>query len=124
MKKHLLRLMLLVITMLTGGTNIWADDWSIDFTVIGQRYDDKTGVTISETVATINRTTMGTCTVGEEALDSRFVLQTGTTWLMRTRNGLYQGNGGPRSMGMLNCSKGQIITIVGTGDPIPPAMPR
>lgn len=111
--------MLLIVTMLTGGTNIWADDWSIDFSVIGQRYDDKTGVTISETAAVIDRITMGTCTVGEEALDSRFVLQTGTKWLMRTRNGLYQGNGGPRSMGMLNCSKGQIITIVGTGDPNP-----
>ena len=111
--------MILIVTMLTGGTNIWADDWSIDFSAIGQKYSDMTQVTISETAAVIDRTTMGTCTVGEEALDSRFVLQTGTAWLMRTRNGLYQGNGGPRSMGMLNCSKGQIITIVGTGDPNP-----
>ena len=112
MKKHLLRTMLLIVTMLTGGTNIWADDWSIDFSAIGQRYDDKTGVTISETVATIGRTPMGTCTVSEEALDSRFVLQTGTTWLMRKANGLYSSNGGARSMGMLNCSKGQIITNI------------
>lgn len=94
-------------------------EWSIDFAELGANYDDKTGVTISASVATIGGTTMGTCTVGSDALNENFVLQTGTTWLMRKASGLYQGNGGGRAMGMLACTKGQIITIVGTGDPNP-----
>ena len=62
---------------------------------------------------------MGTCTVSGDALNSNFVIQTSTNWLMRKSSGLYQRNGGGRSMGMLACTKGQIITIVGTGDPNP-----
>ena len=95
------------------------DEWSIDFASIGENYDDKTGVTISASVAKVGGTDLGTCTVSSEALDQHFVLQTGTTWLMRKANGLYQGNGGGRAMGMLGCTKGQVITIVGTGDPNP-----
>ena len=117
MKKHLLRTMLLIVTMLTGGTNIWADDWSIDFSAIGQKYSDMTQVTISETAAVIDRTTMGTCTVGEDVLDSHFVLQTGTTWYMRGANGLFQATRDARAMGILNCTAGQTIAIVCTGNP-------
>lgn len=117
MKKHLLRTMLLIVTMLTGGTNIWADEWSIDFSAIGQKYSDMTQVTISETAAVIDRTTMGTCTVGEDVLDSHFVLQTGTTWYMRGANGLFQATRDARAMGILNCTAGQTIAIVCTGNP-------
>ncbi len=96
-----------------------ATGWSIDFAALGGNYPDKTKVTISSTVATIGGTTMGTCTVGEEALDSKFVLQTGTNWTLRMENGLFQDNGGGRAMGFRNCTANQIITIVGTGDPNP-----
>ena len=118
MKKHLLK-SLLVGVMTLAATGAWAEEWSIDFAAVGANYADKTSVTISESVATIGGTAMGTCTVSGDALNSNFVLQTGTTWLMRQSNGLYQGNGGGRAMGFLNCTKGQIITIVGTGDPNP-----
>lgn len=115
MKKFLLFVLSMVVTMGAKATG----EWSIDFAELGANYDDKTGVTISASVATIGGTTMGTCTVGSDALNENFVLQTGTTWLMRKASGLYQGNGGGRAMGMLACTKGQIITIVGTGDPNP-----
>ena len=115
MKKFLLFVLSMVVTIGAKATG----EWSIDFAALGANYDDKTGVTISETVATIGGTTMGTCTVSGDALNSNFVIQTGTTWLMRKASGLYQGNGGGRAMGMLACTKGQIITIVGTGDPNP-----
>ncbi len=118
MKRNLLKSVLLTLMVLVGGS-AWAEDWSIDFAALGGNYPDKTGVTISASVATIGGTTMGTCTVGEEALDSRFVLQTGTTWMIRQANGLYQGNGGGRAMGFLGCTADQTITIVGTGNPNP-----
>ncbi len=117
MKKKIFTLLTLLATVCSGA---WATgEWSIDFTAIGGNYPDKTGVTISSSVATIGGTTMGTCTVKEEALNENFVLQTGTTWMIRQANGLYQGNGGGRAMGMLGCTAGQIITIVGTGNPNP-----
>jgi len=119
MKKFTTLKTLLVGLLALGATSAWADEWSIDFSAIGQNYDDKTGVTISTKVATIGGTDMGTCKVGNEDLNSNFVLQVGTSWLMRKSSGLYQGNSGGRAMGMLNCTKNQIITIVGTGDPNP-----
>ena len=115
--KKILSIFLLLLSVAIGA---WAgDEWSIDFASIGQNYEDKTGVTISASVAKVGGTDLGTCTVSDDALDEHFVLQTGTTWLMRQANGLYQGNGGGRAMGMLGCTKGQIITIVGTGNPNP-----
>ena len=119
-KTTFLKTLLVAAGLLVGASNVWAEgEWSIDFAALGANYDDKTGVTISETVATIGGTTMGTCTVSGDALNSNFLLQTGTTWLMRKANGLYQGNGGGRAMGMKSCTEGQIITIVGTGNPNP-----
>ena len=119
-QRFLLKMVLMAAGLFMGLNGAWAgDEWSIDFAAVGANYNDKTGVTISSTVATIGGTTMGTCTVESEALNSNFVLQTGTTWLMRKANGLYQGNGGGRAMGMLGCTAGQIITIVGTGNPNP-----
>ena len=61
---------------------------------------------------------MGTCSVEGVSINSKFILQTGTKWLLRT-GGLYQFNSGGRAMGMLGCTAGQIITIVGTGNPNP-----
>ena len=119
MKKHLLRTMLMNIFMVFGAMGALAENWSIDFAALGADYDNNTGVTISSTVATIDGTTMGTCKVAGESLDSRFVLQTGTTWMIGKANGLYHVNSSRRAMGFLGCTKGQTITIVGRGDPIP-----
>lgn len=108
-------LLMLLTTMLTGAK---ADEWSIDFKNPSPAAD--VSVTISAKVATIGGTDMGTCTAGETAWNSNFVLQTGTNWLHRKQAmGLYQFNSGGRSMGMLNCTAGQIITIEGSGDPNP-----
>ena len=110
--------MLVALLMVMGVTSVWAENWSIDFAAIGANYADKTNMTITEST-TIGGTSMGTCKVGEEDIDAKFVLQTGTTWMLRKSSGLYQGNGGGRAMGLIGCTEGQIITIVGTGDPNP-----
>ena len=58
---------------------------------------------------------------GGHTLDPKFVLQTGTSWLLRTggNNGLYSSNSGARSFGLLNCKAGQVITINASLDPNP-----
>ena len=59
---------------------------------------------------------------GGHSLDSKFVLQTGTSWLLRTggnNNGLYSSNSGARSFGIRSCTAGQVITINATLDPNP-----
>ena len=58
---------------------------------------------------------------GGHTLDPKFVLQTGTSWLLRTggNNGLYSNNSGARSFGLLNCKAGQVITINASLDPNP-----
>ena len=122
MKKfYLLTKTLLVAALLMVGANAWAgDEWSIDFIAMYQDAGfsgDKT-VTISSEVAKIDNVSMGTCSVEGVSINSKFILQTGTKWLLRT-GGLYQFNGGGRAMGMLGCTAGQIITIVGTGNPNP-----
>ena len=105
-------------------------DWEIDFYAMSTKYVDKTGVTISDevtsgvgTVSVVNgklQTPLedGTETFSEE-LDSRFALQTGTTWLIRPGNfnGLYQANGGNRKFGVLKCKKDQEIAITVTAQP-------
>ena len=53
------------------------------------------------------------------SIDSKFVLETGTSWLLRSTNGLYNFNSGNRSFGILNCEEGETITINITTDPNP-----
>ena len=118
--KHFTLKLFLLIACLCGATSMWAEDWSINF--VGLVTADKTGVTISTTdVVTISNTTLGTCSYNNNiSLDPKFVLQTGTNWLLRTGNsGLYQFNSSNRSFGLRDCKKNQIITIVATGDPNP-----
>lgn len=107
-------------------------NWDIDFTALGAKYADKTGVTISEavegtnvgTVSIVNGTLITPIDLGDETqqttdsdvLDPSFALQTGTTWLIRPA-GLYSQNGGGRAFGILNCKKDQIITINVTAEP-------
>lgn len=66
----------------------------------------------------ITRITIASGTGG--SLGSKFVLQTGTTWLLRNNNqGLYSMNGGARSFGLLDCKAGQLITINASLNPNP-----
>ena len=112
MKKIYLLLSMLLLAM--GSTNAIADDWSIDFRGL---VSENAEVNISTTeVVEIDGTTLGTCSYSSIAIDSKFVLQTGTKWLMRS-GGLYQFNSGGRAFGLQNCKKGQIITITASGDP-------
>lgn len=57
------------------------------------------------------------------AIEPKFVLQTGTTWLLRDGSmgtkGLYSQNSGNRSFGILNCLEGETITINATLNPNP-----
>ena len=86
-----------------GTGNVSADSWEINF--VGLVSKDKTAVDISTTeTVTIGGVTLGTCSYGETALDSKFVIQTGTSWLLRTgTTGLYQFNSGNRSFGLQDC---------------------
>lgn len=53
-------------------------------------------------------------------LDPKFVLQTGTSWLLRTgTQGLYSANSGARAFGLLDCKAGEVITINASFDPAP-----
>ena len=111
--------MLALLMTFLGTSNVSADSWEINF--VGLVSTDKTAVDISTTeTVTIGGVTLGTCSYGETALDSKFVIQTGTSWLLRTgTTGLYQFNSGNRSFGLQDCKAGQIITITGSGDPNP-----
>ena len=103
-------LMLLVV----GSGNAWADSWSINFKGLVSSNAD---VVISSTeTVTIGGTELGTISYNDVAVDSKFVIQTGTKWLMRS-DGLYQFNSGGRSFGLKDCTAGQIITITASGDP-------
>jgi len=113
MKHFTLKLLLLVAMAFTGG-NAMADDWSIDFTGL---VTENASITISTTeTVDIGDVTLGTCSYDGKDIDSKFVLQTGTSWLMRS-GGLYQFNGGARSFGLKDCIKDQVITITASGDP-------
>ena len=103
-----------IIIMAAKSTTARADNWSIDFRGL---VDENASVVIStdETV-TIGGTEMGTCSYNGIDIDSKFVLQTGTSWLMRS-GGLYQFNSGNRAFGLKDCTKGQTITITASGDP-------
>ena len=108
-------MMLATILLLAAkSTTAMADSWSIDFRGL---VSENASVTISnEQTVTISGTTLGTCSYNGIDIDSKFVLQTGTSWLMRS-TGLYQFNGGARSFGLTDCKAGQIITISASGDP-------
>ncbi|MBO4849636.1 MAG: dockerin type I repeat-containing protein [Prevotella sp.] len=105
---------LTMLMLAAGSANVMADNWSIDFRGL---VTENTSVDISTTeTIDIDGTTLGTCSYNGIAIDSKFVLQTATSWLMRA-GGLYQFNGGDRAFGLQNCTQGQIITITASGDP-------
>ena len=107
------------------------DEWEIDFFALSQKYADKVGLTITAAVYDNVGTTSivngalkepaedGSTTATEE-LDQRFAVQSGTNWFFYTnkgKTGLYQGNGGGRTFGVLNAKKEQIITVEVTEAP-------
>ena len=107
------------------------DEWEIDFFALSQKYADKVGLTITAavydnvgTTSIVNGTLRepaedGSETASEE-LDQRFAVQSGTNWFFYTnkgKTGLYQGNGGGRTFGVLDAKKDQIITVEVTEAP-------
>lgn len=95
-----------------------AAEWSIDFSEIGTRLGlaDKAGANIGTAVDG----GMGNVTLGDEALNSNFGIQTGTSWLYRTaQKALYQSNGGGRNFGVFNAKAKQLITLDISAAPTP-----
>lgn len=107
------------------------DEWEIDFFALSQKYADKVGLTITAAVYDNVGTTSivngalkepaedGSTTASEE-LDQRFAVQSGTNWFFYTnkgKTGLYQGNGGGRTFGVLDAKKNQVITVEVTEAP-------
>ena len=114
MKKTTIKSLLLGLLMTAGASSAWAENWSVNLKGL---VTSDAGVTISsEETVTIGGTTLGTISYNSISIDSKFVLQTGTSWLMRAA-GLYQFNSGGRSFGLQDCTAGQIITITASGDP-------
>lgn len=103
-----------LLLLVVGSVNVWADSWSVNFTGL---VSNDTEIVISSTdVVNIGGTDLGTISYGGTAVDSKFVIQTGTKWLMRS-GGLYQFNSGARAFGLQDCKAGQIITIAASADP-------
>jgi len=123
-QKQLLRTLLAAVCLLCGGMSAWAEGWSLDFESLGNTFNqDKGGVQLSATVATIGGTNMSTITYGSSEpyseFNNNFVVQTGTSWLLRNSSrGLYMQVNGTRSIGCLNCTKDQTITIVTGGQAV------
>lgn len=107
------------------------NEWTIDFFALSQKYADKVGLTITAAVYDNVGTTSivdgalkepaedGSTTASEE-LDPRFAVQSGTNWFFYTnhgKTGLYQGNGGGRTFGVLDVKADQIITVEVTEQP-------
>ncbi len=111
---------LLITAMLCLSTSAFAaleEVWSIDFGAIGASYDDKTGITIDATSPILDN--LGPISIASDGteIDSKFLLQTGTNWILRKSSGLYSSNSGGRAFGLADCKAGQIITISSTGAP-------
>ena len=107
------------------------NEWTIDFFALSQKYADKVGLKITDAVYDNVGTTSivngalkeaaedGSTTASEE-LDPRFAVQSGTNWFFYTnhgKTGLYQGNGGGRTFGVLDVKADQTITIEVTEQP-------
>ena len=112
--RRIYSMLAIMILLVVGSVNVLADNWSIDFRNL---VSANANVTISTTeTVTIGGTEFGTISYNGTAVDSKFVLQTETAWLMRSE-GLYQFNSGGRAFGLQDCTAGQIITITASGNP-------
>lgn len=107
------------------------NEWTIDFFALSQKYADKVGLTITAAVydnvgttsivnGALKETAEDGSTTASEELDPRFAVQSGTNWFFYTnkgKTGLYQGNGGGRTFGVLDVKADQTITIEVTEQP-------
>lgn len=106
----------------TEATTLYAlwykNNCEIDFTSSGplNGTPDKTGADISETgVFMAGGTSVGNITINSNVIDSRFGVQTGTSW--QYRNGLFSYNSGYRAYGINGCLEGEYITINSNANP-------
>ena len=112
------------------GGEVNPNEWEIDFFALSQKYADKVGLTVSAAVSD----NVGTTSIVDGALKDpaedgsttgnedfpKFGVQTGTNWFFYTnhgKTGLYQGNGGGRTFGVLGVKQDQIITVEVTEAP-------
>lgn len=110
--------------------NVNLNEWEIDFFALSQKYADKVGLTISAAVSdNVGTTSIVDGALKEPAADGsttgsenfpKFGVQTGTNWFLYTnkgKTGLYQGNGGGRTFGVLDVKQDQVITVEVTEQP-------
>jgi hypothetical protein len=106
------------------------NEWEIDFFALSQKYADKVGLTITDAVYdNVGTTSIVNGALKEPAADGsttasedfpKFALQSGTNWFFysnKGKTGLYQGNGGGRTFGVLDVKQDQIITVEVTEEP-------
>ena len=115
---------------LNPGEVVNPNEWEIDFFALSQKYADKVGLTISAAVVdNVGTTSIVDGALKEPAEDGsttasmefpKFALQSGTNWFFYTnhgKTGLYQGNGGGRTFGVLGVKQDQVITVEVTEQP-------
>lgn len=107
----------------TEATTLYAlwykNNCEIDFTSAGplNGTPSRAGVSISETgVFMAGGTPVGNITINEHDIDTRFGVQTGTSWIYYN-NGLYSNNSGGRAYGINGCLEGEYITISSSVNP-------
>lgn len=113
-----------------SGEVVNPNEWEIDFFALSQKYADKVGLTITAAVVdNVGTTSIVDGALREPAEDGsttasmefpKFALQSGTSWFFYTnhgKTGLYQGNGGGRTFGVLGVKQDQVITVEVTEQP-------
>ncbi len=107
MKKKIFTLLTLLATVCSGA---WAAVTTVntwDFAAYQQTVANKTGVSYLSSTVSING--VG-CNLGSGEADG-LAFQGANKWFYYTSGGLYNGNGGGRTVGILNLKAGDVITI-------------
>ncbi len=97
----------------------YKNNCEIDFTSNGplNGTPNKAGASISETgVFMAGGASVGNITINGVAVNPRFGVQTGTSWIYNN-GGLYSNNSGGRAYGISGCVEGEYVTIVSNADP-------
>ena len=102
---------LMVLFVALGAMAQEAETPSWDFAALCEQYPSKTTMTYSDETTKVGGTASNLGTGEYEGL----AMQGADKWFTYN-GGLYQGNGGGRKIGVLNLVKGQIITIVASGE--------
>ena len=113
-----------------SGDNVNPNEWEIDFFALSQKYADKVGLTISAAVSdNVGTTSIVDGALREPAADGATTAlieeklvpdMVSTNWFFYTnhgKTGLYQGNGGGRTFGVLDVKQDQVITVEVTEQP-------